>query len=391
MRGHHKVLPVIAEIGGSSSAAVFLGHRVFSLGSDEVNNELESVRNLSFNVVLLRSQDWSPPCYNPINHTHTEETMVHQIQFDVEAPSLNGEELGRLIEIYLAHQRKKSQATTVKGYRFKLRPFEEWWRDVGPARGWVLSSDDLFEYEQYLHELGWGYSSRFDALKRLRQVFKWAHQRGYLAIDFSLFVPKTQGGPPAKRPLSLEELNALLNACWRTSNPVRNRCIIAILAGTGLRREECAALQIEDVTVFDDGAGYLRPQVTKNDKPRLVAFDGPTGAYIRQWLEIIHYKAGPLFPSRKGGQALSPDGLYKVVLDTAELAGVDVETHDFRRMFATVWSRQLRGEAYGQLLQTQLGHANYATTAIYALQQVDDVLEALRQQPVSPIALLQAK
>ena len=80
-----------------------------------------------------------------------------------------------------------------------------------------------------------------------------------------------------------------------------------------------------------------------------------------------------------------------MVLDTADLAGVDVETHDLRRMFATVWTRKLRGEAYGQLLQTQLGHANYATTAIYALQQVDDVLEALRQQPVSSIALLQAK
>lgn len=278
--------------------------------------------------------------------------MVHQIQFDVEAPSLNGEELGRLIEIYLAHQRKKSQATTVKGYRFKLRPFEDWWRTVGPTRAWVLCGDDLFEYEQYLRELGWGYSSRFDALKRLRQVFKWAHQRGYMAIDFSLFVPKTQGGPPVKQPFSLDNLNALLTACWRTSNPVRNRCIIAILAGTGLRREECAALRVEDVTMFEDGAGYLSPQVTKNDKPRLVAFDGPTGTYIRQWVEIIGCKPGPLFPSRKGGQALSPDGLYKVVLDTADLAGVDVETHDLRRMFATVWTRKLRGEAYGQLLQT---------------------------------------
>jgi len=314
---------------------------------------------------------------------------IHEIQFDVDTPSLNAAQLHKLVDAYLANRRKHTKPKTAKGYKFKIRPFITWWNEIGPNRAWILSADDLPEFERYLEEvLDWGWSSRNDAVKRVKQMFKWAHQIGHLAVDFSIFVPRPRGGAPPKLPLTLDDLEALLKGCWHMSNPVRNRAIIAVLAGTGLRREECASLQIENVTLFEDGAGYLRPSKTKNDTPRLVAFDAATGVFIRQWLDIRGKNAGPLFPSRNGGTNLSPDGLYKVVMDAAKLAGVNVETHDLRRMFATIWSKRLRGNAYGQLLQKQLGHANYSTTAIYALQGVDEVLDALRSDRVSPIALL---
>lgn len=313
--------------------------------------------------------------------------MIHEINFEVDTPRLNGADLDRLVDAFLANRRKYTTERTIKGYTFKVRPFLTWWNQVGPAQEWVLSADDFPAFDKYLLTLGWGWSSRNDAVKRVRQMFKWAHQIGHLAVDFSIFVPRLKGGVPPKMPLRLQDLDALLTVCWKMGNPVRNRAIIAILAGTGLRREECASLQIEDVTILDSNAGYLRPTKTKNDSPRLVAFDAATGAFIQQWLEIRNEPSGPLFLSRKGGQ-LSDEGVYKVVMDAAKLAGVHVEPHDLRRMFATVWSRQLRGDSYGQLLQKQLGHVNYATTAIYSLQGTEDVLAALQSRPVSPIAML---
>ncbi|MBX3014648.1 MAG: tyrosine-type recombinase/integrase [Caldilineaceae bacterium] len=313
--------------------------------------------------------------------------MIYLINLDSTVPALDAKQLVHLIELFLADHRRKNQPTTVKGYRFRLKPFINWWQSVGPDCGWILSGDDFADYVRYLDELGWGYNSRRDGVKRLRQVFRWAHQRGHVPVDFALYIPSTKGAPPVRPPLSLDDLAALLNACWRMAYPLRNRAIIAALAGTGLRREECAALRTTDLIFQADGAGYLSPPITKNDKPRVVAFDAATGAYLRQWLDVLPGD-GPLFPSRNGGASLSlsPDGLYKVVLDAAALAGVRVETHDLRRMFATTWSRKLRGEAYGQLLQLQMGHASYNTTAIYNLQQAEDVLNALRSAPISPIA-----
>ena len=317
--------------------------------------------------------------------------MIHEIKFDVEAPALNGKQLDRLVNAYLTDRRKKSQPSTVKGYRFKLTPFLRWWHEVGPGRNWLLSADDLIEYEIWLSTIGWNYNSRVDAIKRLRGLFRWSQATGRIPLDFSIYIPKVRGGAPVRLPLSLDDLRSLLSACWKMSNPIRNRAIIAILAGTGLRREECASLLVENVTIHVDGAGFLQPSITKNDKPRIVAFDSATGSYIQQWIDLLDYTTGPLLPSRKGGTALSPDGLYKVVLDAAKLAGVDVETHDLRRLFATTFAKALPGQGYGKLLQVQLGHQNYATTSIYTLQQIDDVLAVLKAAPISPIAKLSAQ
>lgn len=317
--------------------------------------------------------------------------MIHDIKFDSTAPGLNAERISELMDAYLIDRRRRTQAKTVSGYRFKLRPFVTWWQALGQKRNWILSADDLPEYEVYLVGLGWSYNSCNDSLRRLKQMFRWAHQRGHIPIDFSMYVPKARGSAPVRHPVELASLAALLDACWKMSNPVRNRAIIAVLAGTGVRREECASLRIESITIMADGAGYIDPTTTKNDKPRLVAFDAPTGEFIHRWLDVLGKTEGPLFPSRKGGNALSPDGVYKVVMDAALLAGVDTDTHDLRRMFATMWSKKLRGESYGQLLQKQLGHANYETTTVYSLQDITDVLDVLRKANVSPLAQLATK
>lgn len=316
------------------------------------------------------------------------QSVIHEIEFNDDLPCLNGARLQKLVAAFLEDQRKRNQRTTVKGYRFKLQPFVDWWGELGPKREWVLSSDDLLEYPRYLERLKWGWNSRHDAIRRLRQMFKWAHRRGHVPLDFSVFVPRMKGSAPVQNPVPLETLAKLLAAAWKTSNPVRNRAIIAVLAGTGLRREECASLRVEDVTLQDNGAGYLQPPITKNDKPRVVAFDSATGDYLRQWLEIHPRDVGLLWPSRKGKgrEPLSVDGIYKVVTDCARIAGIDVETHDLRRLFATAWSKKLRGEGYGKLLQVQLGHSNYSTTAIYNLPAADDVMAVMMANPVSPVA-----
>jgi len=317
--------------------------------------------------------------------------MIHKISFDADHPRLDGEHLARLIEMYLAEHGRRTQAKTVSGYRFKLSPFNEWWTDYGSAHAWILSDAALFDFEDYLHSTGWGWNSRNDTMRRLRQVFRWAHRRGHLSIDFSMYVPAARGNAPAHKPVELKALAAMLAVCRKTEFPERNRAILAVLAGTGLRREECASLMMDGVTMLANDCGYLEPTVCKNDAPRFVAFDHYTGAYLRTWLSRRGDAPGGLFLSRKFGEPLSPSGIYKVVLDCAELAGVSDQVsgpHDLRRMFATRWSKRLRGEGYGQLLQKQLGHSNWETTAIYSLQDIDDVLDVMTTAKVSPIAQL---
>lgn len=324
---------------------------------------------------------------------------VHEINFAPAAPALRAQRIGELIDLYLADLVRRRQQKTADGYRAKLGYFLDWWAAAGPRCDWLLGADALADFARHLEGLTTAkgaplsYHTRNDALRRLRQVLHWAFKRGRVTVDLSSDVPDPSGSPPSKTPVELAALAALLDAAAHGDNPARDAAIVAVLAGTGVRCEEAAAMLLENVTLYADRSGFVRLTTTKFDQERIVAFDGAAGEYICRWLDASPREIGPLFPSRTGRRTrpLSPSGMYKVVVSLAIAAGVrDVIAgpHDLRRMFATLWARRLRGESYGQLLQKQLGHASWATTQQYALQDYGDVLEVMRSAAISPLAQL---
>lgn len=326
----------------------------------------------------------------------TKKKMIHEINLAPDRQALNARHLPDLIDLYLADVARRDQEKTARGYRCKLQFFLDWWKIEAARRKYLLSADDLRDFARHLEGQPIGYHTRNDALRRLRQVLRWAFHRNMIGVDLSLDVPSAAGSPPAKTPLELETLGRLLDAASRTSQPSRDTALIAVLAGTGVRCEEAAAMRLESLTIYADGSGFIRLSVAKNDRPRTVAFDAATGRYLCRWLDERGGEAGPLFPSRLGGgtRPLTPSGLYKLVVDLATAAGVRDQVrgpHDLRRMFATLWSRRLRGESYGQLLQKQLGHASWSTTQTYSLQDAGDILDAMRNCAVSPMAQVAAE
>lgn len=324
---------------------------------------------------------------------------LHEIDLSPRTPRLHARLLSELIDLYLRDVGRKAQTETVRGYRAKLRHVVEWWSVAGPAGGWTLGGDELAALNVHLTTLvsergePLSYNTRNDVLRRLRQCLRWAYEKRYVTVDLSDEVPPAHGAPPLRHPVELEALAKLLAAARRGAAAGRDVALIALLAGTGIRCEECAALRVHDVTLYADGSGYaVLAKVVKLDKPRIVGIDAATGVQVRPWLDSLS-AASPLFPSRNGGgmRALSPAGVYKLVVRLAELAGVREQVqgpHDLRRMFATLWMRRLPGAGYGELLQRQLGHASFATTQRYSLQDVDQVLQVMRQEACSPMAQL---
>jgi len=319
----------------------------------------------------------------------------------VERPTLDARHLDALIEHYLQDVDRRSDPKTARGYGHKLRHFREWWRRAGPERGWRLTADDLADFLRYLEGVEsvrggkLAYNTRRDVMRRLRQVFRWARRRGHIPVDLSLDVPMPHGSAPPKRPVELDALAALLEAAGQGNQPIRDRAIIGLLAGTGVRCEEASGVQIRHISIYAGGSGVVFVAKAKNDKSRYVAFDSATGRFLQAQLDALGRDSGPFFPSRKAGRGLSPSGIYKVVAAAADRAGVRDQVrgpHDLRRMFATFWARRLPGKGYGQLLQKQLGHSSFETTAThYLLTDVGDVSDVLGAGDVSPVAQLYGK
>lgn len=186
------------------------------------------------------------------------------------------------------------------------------------------------------------------------------------AIDF----PRIDT-PPQKlrgRALSTNEIAALIDACQeQDSRPIdiRDAALIAILRGSGLRRNEVVNLELED---FDPGTGAIEVRFGKRKSYRTVYLPSAALDLVMQWLDIRGREPGPLLcPVRKGGKIerrqMSADAVLKIVRRRGNLASVDkFSPHDFRRTFC---SDLLSAGVDIVTVQKLAGHTSPITTAKY--------------------------
>ena len=329
---------------------------------------------------------------------------IDAIQLTPDQPTLDAKNFGPLIDLWLDDCGRLVSARTLTGYREKIEYVREWWLTHGPGYNWKLSETAVQDYAHWLSERPsrfgkpLGYNTRRDALRRLRALFLWAWKKGYVQNNYAKWVPAPTGSAPLRKAPALDALRRLIEAAQRSQYPLRDRAILAVLLGTGVRRAECAGINIEDVQIDADGSGVIAVKAKRvkgrEVHARHVAFDVATGAHIRAQVDDLQRSypdrtTGPLFSSTRFDQnRLTVIGIYRVVKKLIGLAGLEDQIegpHDLRRYFATYYSRHRRGEAYGQLLSKQLGHSTYRMTAHYSLQDVEDIRESM----ISPFALLE--
>lgn len=328
---------------------------------------------------------------------------IGQINLAPTVHVLNATHLNMLIDIYIdACRVRLEHQVTVNGYYYQLEWFKRWWQDVGPLQSWLLSATDFILFERYLrhvkspstHKL-LAYNTRKTVMKRMGEMFRWAQNAGYLDRDYTTWIVPAQGGAPDRKAASLTALQRLLAAASKPgdSDYLRNRAIIAMLMGMGLRRAELSHLDIDQVVIHADCSGHANVVGKKTranpNGTRQAAFDAPTGEIIIEYLDDEHRYRGPLFVGVHG-KRLTGQGIYKLVkkaIARAELEEEIIGPHDLRRAFSTHWARHSPGPDAAHRRQLQLGHASYEQTSEYTLLDVDDI----RIDIVSPLALFPKK
>ncbi|NOY87904.1 MAG: tyrosine-type recombinase/integrase, partial [FCB group bacterium] len=158
----------------------------------------------------------------------------------------------------------------------------------------------------------------------------------------------------------------------------RNRAIIELLYGSGLRISELINLKLSDIE-FE--AGFIRV-LGKGNKQRLV----PMGIYAKEAVEKYLRQKPPskflsknnlLFTNRLGDK-YSRVGMWKIIKNTVKKAGIDknITPHTFRHSFAT---HLLEGGADLRIVQEMLGHADISTTQIYTTIDQDYIIAEHRK------------
>lgn len=227
---------------------------------------------------------------------------------------------------------------------------------------------DVVRLRAYLVSQGLALRTVNRYLSALRCVLREAWRLGYIdreAYERAADVSGVRGRTLARgRVLGMPEVRRLLAAC-DTSTPVgaRDGAVIAVLVGSGLRREELCGLRLCDLNMR---SGRLMVQRGKGRRPRVVWVVSGL-EWIRGWLAHRGCENGPLFLHARGGSVqrspLSGRAVHRIIEVRAKQAGIEkCGPHDLRRTFATT----LLDKGVDLLaVQRLLGHSSPETTAIY--------------------------
>ncbi len=178
----------------------------------------------------------------------------------------------------------------------------------------------------------------------------------------------------AGRMLERSELDALFAAIDDSPIGIRDRAMLLILVGAGLREHEVAILDAADVT--QDGLSVLG----KGKKRRFTPLPASAAQALEVWMHIRLPGAVPLFcgmarGGRLTGERLHPQTIWDVCMKRVEQSGIKhFSPHDLRRTFA---SMQLDAGTDLVLVQRAMGHSNPATTARYDRRSKAKFVEAI--------------
>jgi site-specific recombinase XerD len=146
----------------------------------------------------------------------------------------------------------------------------------------------------------------------------------------------------------------------------RDRALLGVLVGVGLRRSEAAGLTFNHIQQRD-GRWIIVDLIGKHGRIRSVPMPGWAKAAIDRWAEAAHLNEAHIFrPINKAGRITGADltaqSIYHIVKQYSERGDLNVAPHDLRRSFAKL---ARKGHAEIEQIQLSLGHGSVTTTELY--------------------------
>ena len=256
-----------------------------------------------------------------------------------------------------------------RAYGRALSDFFQWHRGVGRPR---LGKAVVQRYASELREAGMAASSINQRLSAIRKLAAEAADNGALDPQVANGIRAVKGARSEGRRtgnwLTREEAQTWLGAPdRRTMKGRRDRALLAVLIGCGLRRSEAASLTFDHVQQRD-GRWVLVDLIGKRDKIRSVPMPNWAKAAIDEWGGTSGVREGLVFRAvNKGdrvvGEGITPQAIYNIIVGYAgELKKKGVAPHDLRRTFAKLAHK---GGAAIDQIQLSLGHESIQTTEDY--------------------------
>jgi len=270
-----------------------------------------------------------------------------------------------MFDAYLDWMRARGASpATLRAYTADLGQLGRWLgaADVAPEQA---DARTLRRYAAHLGTCRYAPATAARKLSAVRGAYAWMHDRGAIERSPAALVPGPRRVRTLPATLSADEVARLLDMPSGTApRDLRDRALLELLYGCGLRAAEACDLRLGDVRIE---AGSLR--VTgKGGKQRVVPLGGAAEAALQRYLArgrprmATAGRTQRLFVSVRG-RPLHPSDVRRALLRALERAGIPQRSpHALRHTFAT---HLLEGGADLRSIQDMLGHASVGTTQVY--------------------------
>jgi integrase/recombinase XerC len=268
---------------------------------------------------------------------------------------------------------------TIKAYTGDLGNFVAY---VGARKWRQVDHITIRGFLSHLYETGLSKTSVARSLAAVRSLYKWLAVEGVVEQNPAALISTPKLPKKLPRVPTMEELNSVLdgNLPEIASFPERDRLMLELLYGCGIRNSELVGINVDDVRIRSE-AILIRG---KGKKERYVPFGQAVKSALAAYLparqlmlaETRKNNAGLLI-NQRGGR-LTTRSVGRIIKQIAVAKGLspDVHPHTLRHAFGT---HLLEEGADLRAIQEMLGHARLSTTQRYTQLSMKHLLSVYDQ------------
>ena len=257
---------------------------------------------------------------------------------------------------------------TILSYDNDLKKIESYYSKKDLLK---LNVNDLMKYINVLSDLA--PSTVSHNISTLKSFYSYFVKTGKISINPTDALKSPKLGTHLPTYLTEEEINLLLDIKVEDAFSARNKALLELMYGTGLRISEVINLEFKNIDVEE----CIVRVMGKGSKERIVPINDYALNALNDYLEnyrpsMIKTDINNYLFLNNHGKQMTRQGVFKIIKKECLLKGIkkDVSPHTLRHTFAT---HLLQNGADLRIIQELLGHSDISTTQIYTHLSNDEL------------------
>ena len=253
---------------------------------------------------------------------------------------------------------------TLKSYSYELKDYFRFLEKKNKTTINGITKEDIEEYLKYCYDRKENSKTVAHKLTTINNFHQYLEKMENEPNNPANFIDRPKTMKTLPHSLTIEDVDKLLDIELKTPFDYRNKAMLELMYGSGLRVSELVSLTVYDLD-FNNAIIRIKG---KGSKERIVPLNDTAIKYLKLYLErrdeLLKKKQSDSLFLNSRGTAISRQGFFKNLKEILKQKGLDpdISPHSLRHSFAT---HLLNGGADLRSIQMLLGHSDISTTRIY--------------------------